>query len=835
MVDFADQRNGMEYALPLRAMRQNVSYALRSLLRTPTFTFAALVCLTLGIGATTAIFSIVSAVLFRPLPYKDPARLVRIYTEFPSFPGGLHRFWVSEPEVFELQSAKTFDEVGAWAVAGANISGNQQPIRVTTAFVSSGALHLLGIQPALGRLISPEDDKPGAPQVVVISQNLWRNAFGHDPQIVGRQIYLNNSRCSVVGVMPSGFVFPPGEADAPQAWTALQLDPKSQRWASHQYSVLARLRPGVSIDTARAEMDRMVAGWGAAESPNNHVLSPRNHPVSMYGFYGEVVGSVRRPMIMLLLAVAFVLLIACVNVANLLLARSEARQREIAIRRAIGGSNAHLIKQFIVEGTLLSLGGGTLGIVLAVQVLRLVRATSSGDIPRIDELSLDWRVLLFAFVVCCFTGILFGLAPLIHTSAIRVHDTLKNASSRSSATAASNRFRRTLVVAELALAFVLLSGAGLMLRGLWRLQQVNAGFNPHALLTVKVSLPEATYKSPEKRMSFWTRLQRHLAQIPGVESATMIDSLGDGLPPIRPANQDTTEIEGFVKTSSAPLQNIAYYSNVGDRFFETMGIRLMEGRFLAPQDGEPSRPGVVINATMARTFWPNQSSIGRRIRPGFKDPWFTIVGVVADVKNDGLDKPADTEAFFPYRLAPYGNTGNPNVIVKTRGNPLALAEVVRRAVSNLDPSLPVAKIRTMEGVIAAANARPRFLTMMLSAFSLLALGLAVIGIYGVISYSVEQRTTEFGVKMALGASPRDLLNHVVRQGLALAGIGVCIGAALAILLTQSLEGLVFGLRNQDQLALLATASILTLCTAVASMIPAVRAMRVEPVAALRYE
>jgi putative ABC transport system permease protein len=816
----------------LLAMRQNLAYAYRSLLRTPTFTVAALVCLTLGIGATTAIFSIVNAVLFRPLPYKNSGQLVRIFTEFPGFPGGgLHKFWVSEPEVFELKRAKSFEDLGAWVITGANLSGNQQPIRVTTAFTSASALHLLGIQPTLGHLITPEDDKPGAAPVVVISQALWRNAFGHDPNIIGRQVYLNNSRCTVIGVMPSGFVFPPGEADAPQAWTALQLNPKSQRWSSHGYSVVGKLRPGATLEQARAEMAQLVRGWGEGESPNNHVLSPKNHPVSLYSFYGEVVGSVRKSMTMLLLAVAFVLLIACVNVANLLLARSEARQREIAIRRAIGASNAHLIRQFIIEGTLLSFGGAAFGIVLADQALRLVRNTNSGSIPRIDELSLDWRVLLFAFLVCCFTGILFGLAPLVHTSAIRVYDTLKNASGRSSSTAASNRFRRVLVVAELALAFVLLSGAGFMLRGLWRLQQVNAGFNPDRLLTMNVSLPDATYKKPETRESFWTRLQQDLARTPGIQSATMMD----GLPPIRPANQDTTEIEGFVKTAATPVQNVAFYQIVGDRYFETMGIRLMEGRFLTPQDGEKASPGVVINETMARTYWPHESGIGRRIRPGFKGDWFTVVGVVADVKNAGLDKPADTEAFFPYRLAPYGNTGAPNIVVKAQGNPRALAQVVRRTIANLDPSLPVAKVRTMDEVISDANSRPRFLTVMLSVFSMLALGLAVIGIYGVISYSVEQRTAEFGVKVALGASPRDLLIQVVRQGLVLAAVGVCIGAALAFVLTQSLEGLVFGLDRQDQLALLVTAALLFVSTAVASLVPAMRAMRIEPVKALRYE
>lgn len=370
-----------------------------------------------------------------------------------------------------------------------------------------------------------------------------------------------------------------------------------------------------------------------------------------------------------------------------------------------------------------------------------------------------------------------------------------------------------------------------MLRGLWRLQQVNAGFNSDRLLTMNVSLPDATYKNPETRKSFWTRLEQDLSRTPGVQSATIMA----GLPPIRLANQDTTQIEGFVETPAMPVQNVAFYQTVGDRFFETMGIRLIDGRFLTPQDGEKSSPGVVINESMARTYWPHESAVGRRIRPGFQGDWYTVVGVVSDVKNAGLDKPADTEAFFPYRLAPYGNTGNLDVIVKARGNPRALAETVRRTIANLDPSLPVAKVRTMQDVISDANSRPRFLTVMLSAFSVLALGLAVIGIYGVISYSVEQRTSEFGVKVALGASPRNLLVQVVRQGLVLAAIGIGVGALLALLLTQSLEGLVFGLDARDQFALVVTAGVLFAAAAIASFVPALRAMRIEPVQALRYE
>jgi putative ABC transport system permease protein len=470
--------------------------------------------------------------------------------------------------------------------------------------------------------------------------------------------------------------------------------------------------------------------------------------------------------------------------------------------------------------------------VLAAQSLQVVRMTNAGNIPRADELTLDWRVLLFTLAVCCFTGILFGFAPLVHTSAMRVYETLKTASGRNSSTATANQFRRLLVIGEMAMAFILLAGAALMIQGFWRLQQVNAGFDPKGLLTMNVSLPESTYKAAATRASFWTRLQQDLSQIPGVSSVTMMD----GLPPARLANQDTTEIEGFVKSSATPVQNVAFYQVVGDRFFETLGIRLIDGRFLQPKDGEKATPGVVINASMARTYWPNQSSVGRRIRPGFQGPWYTVVGVVADVKNAGLDKPADTEAFFPYRLAPWdAGTGAPNIVVKTAGDPLALAPIVRRTISQLDPSLPVAKVRTMEDVVAAANSRPRFLTLVLSLFSAIALLLAMIGIYGVISYSVEQRTSEFGIKMALGARPANLLMQVLGQGLALAFIGVGIGVALALLLAQSLQSFVYGASSSDNLVLVITAILLGACTIAASCVPALRAMRIEPVTALRYE
>ncbi len=810
-------------------------YTVRTLLRTPGFTLAALICLTLGIGATSAIFSIVNAVVLKPLPYPNSNRLVRLYTEFPTFPGGgLRKFWVSEPEVFDLRkAAKSFDSIGAWYTESDNIAGVNRPVRVTITDMSAEIPKLLGVKPLLGHVITSEDDVPGAPQVVILSYGLWKRDFAGDPNVIGKDTYLNSAKATVIGVMPRTFIFPPGEVDQTEAWTALQLNPKSTNRGGHNFNVLGRLRPGVSLRQARDEMSGLVARWGEAASPNYHAFSPGKHPVTMYPFYDEVIGGVRKAMLMLLGAVVFVLLIACVNVANLLLARSEARQREIAIRRAIGASTGDLLKQFMTEGTLLSGAGAVLGVALAFASLKLIQSTNSGSIPRAEEIRLDWVVLVFTLAVCLLTGVLFGLAPFIHVSAIRVYETLKGSSGRASGTLASNRFRRVLVITQMAMAFLLVAGAGLMVRGFWKLQQVNPGFDPAHILTFNIALPDATYKDAQSKQRFWTLLQDRLSQLPGVRSVTIMF----GLPPLRRENDNDTQIENFVPVPNGPMQNVAYYQIAGDNFFQTLGARLIQGRFLEPRDGSKETPGVVVNAAMAHTFWPHQSAIGRRIRPGSRQlPWFTVVGVVADLKNAGIAKPAGTEVFLPYRAFPNPYAlSTPNVAIKTSGDPMALTSEVRRAVASIDPSLPLAKVRSLDEVVSAATSRPRFLTLILTMFSVLALGLATVGIYSVISYSVEQRTSEFGIKMALGAEPRRLLLHVIGQGLAMGMIGVAVGLAGALLLTRSLEGLLFGVSRFDASSFVVTAATLTAATVLASFLPALRAMRIEPVKALRYE
>jgi putative ABC transport system permease protein len=573
----------------------------------------------------------------------------------------------------------------------------------------------------------------------------------------------------------------------------------------------------------------LVAQFGQKQSQNFHTIHPKTHPLVVYGFRDEVVGNVRKAMLMLLGAVGFFLLIACVNVANLLLARSEARQREIAVRTAVGAGGLQLARQFIIEGVILSLAGAMLGMLLAWGGVRLIQTTNAGLIPRIREAAVDGQVLLFAIAVSVITGMVFAMAPVVHLIAQPIHDALRASAGRSFGSVNANRFRSALVAGELSLALILLIGAGLLVQAFWKLQQVPAGMNPSGLLTMRASLSNQSYQDANRRRQFWTELNDRLARIPGVQSATV----AQGLPPDRQAVQNDTEIENFVPRPGGPNQNVAFYQVVGDGFFETLGIRLADGRFLDSRDGESATPTVVVNQTMARAFWPGESAIGQRIRPSGNRDWRTVVGVVADVKNAGLDKPVGTEIFLPARQV--NGAGTAYAVVRAAGDPRSLSAAVRQAIQSIDSGLPVSAPRTMEEVMGEAQSRPRFLASMLTLFSTLALALAAFGIYGVISYSVAQRTTEFGIRMALGAQSGDVLGIVVREGALLAAVGVAAGAAGALVLTRSLEGLLFGVSQFDVVTFAAMAAVLGTVTLLASWVPAQRASAVDPIKALKYE
>ena len=810
---------------------KHLRYATRTLAATPGFTAAAIVCLALGIGGTTAIFSVVHAVLLRPLGYREPDRLMRLYTEFPKFPnGGLRRFWTSPPEYDELsRELESWESLDAWTMGGVNLAGAADPIRVTSCFVTGGLFPSLGVSPAIGRAITPADDIPGAPQVAVISQALWQRAFAADRSVIGRVIQVNGQNANIVGIMPASFTFPPGELDAPEIWLPLQLGlPDPKRRGSHYLNLIGRLKPGVTLKHARDEIDRHV-DQSLARFGTNHPFSHDAHPIVAYALHDEVTRTIKPALWTLMAAVGFVLLIACVNVANLLLARAEARQREIAIRKALGAGVGDLIRQFTVEGLLLSVTGAALGLGLAFASLKLMIAAGKASIPRASEVSIDPTVLFVTLGVSLATALLFGLAPLAQIATGSLHDALK-AGGRATGSITSNRFRSALVASELALALILLIGTGLMIRAFWKLSEVDPGFRPEGLLTLRVNLQQASYPQPQNVQRFWDAAQAKLAAIPGVEAVTAMKDL----PPERPINANDTQIENFTPVPGGPGHNIDYWAVVGDRFFETMGVRLIEGRFLDARDDQNAAPTVVINQTMARVYYGAQSAIGGRVRPGFQDPWRTIVGVVEDVKNAALDKPAGTELFLPYRQAPFGRS-TLYLAVRTSRDPNSLISAVRGAIREIDPSLPLSQVRTMDDVMAGARSRPRFLTALLGLFSATALVLAAVGLYGVISYSVTRRTAEFGIRMAMGAGTGDVLGLVLEQAMSLAAAGVIAGGIGALALTRLIRGLLYDVSSFDPLTFLAMAAILIAVTALACIVPARRATRVDPLVALRYE
>jgi putative ABC transport system permease protein len=820
---------------------RNVRYGLRMLARNPGFTMAAVACLALGIGATTAIFSVVNAVILRPLPYAQSPRLVRIFTEFPTFQnGGLHHFWLSAPEYLELKrETKSWDAMEGWVTAGVNLAGSAEPVRAQATYITGGLLPLLGVPPMIGRLISAADDQPNAPLAAGLSYALWQRAFGGDRGILGRDIRLNGAACTVVGVMPRGFVFPPGETVATDLWVPAQIDPaKPGNRAGHFLSVLGRLRPGASFPQAVSEMQGYVQHPVVRNGQGSHGFDPQFHPVVLADFQDEIVKGIRPAMLVLLGAVGFVLLIACVNVANLLLARAEARRREIAVRAAIGAGLGKLLQQFIVEGVLLSLTGAVFGMLLAYGGLRLLVATNAGSIPRVNEVGIDWSVLAFTLVLSVATGVFFGLAPLMHMRLGRLHDTLKTAAGRTTASAAANRFRAVLVTVELALALVLLIGSGLMVKAFWRLQQVNAGFNPDHVLTMRIALPRRSYATSASANGFWNSILARANALPGVTSAAMATEL----PPQRQVDANDIGIEGFVPVPNGPIQNVDYWNFVSPEYFDAIGARLIEGRFLTRNDGVGAPPVVAINQSMARTFWLRESAIGHRIRmEGKQGAWRTVVGVVADIKNAGIDRPTGTELFVPtqQRSTIAGNTDNftstAYLVIRTKADPMSVAGAVRAQVLSLDSALPVSNVASMDDLMSANRARPRFLTLLLTLFSAVSLSLAALGIYGVISYLVAQRTNEIGIRMALGAQSGDVVRLIGATGLRLAIAGTVIGAAGALVLTRFLSGLLFGVSSMDPLTFVAMAATLAAVTLLACYVPARRASRVDPLVALRYE
>jgi putative ABC transport system permease protein len=812
-------------------LKLDLLYAFRNLIKSPGYAIVTILTLALGIGANTAIFSVVNGVILKPLPFAHPERLVFITSQFPNL--GFDQFWVSSPEFLEFRERnQSFQDVGAYTAGALNLGTQDQPRRVNSAIITSELMPVLGTQPIRGRVFNRQDTLPGAEDVGILSAEIWQTAFASDETVVGRVIPMDGIPTRIVGVMPPGFDVHDQKV---QVWLPLTLDPANPgNRGGHFLYLVGRLKDGVTMAQARADLESMLINWTNL-NPKTHVPDQKTHRLRFDGLQDDMIGAIRGALWVLQGAVGFVLLIACANLANLLLARAESRQREFAIRSALGAGRGRILRQFLTEGVLLALIGGAVGMALAYGGLRALLAADPDSIPRAADISLDPIVLTFTVLVSVVTGVLFGMAPLISLRQQAVTMTLKESGQRSTAGGARARLRSGLVAAEVALAVVLVIGAGLLLRSFWNLMNVDAGFNRSKLSTFGLVLPTTTYQSAQSRIDFFTRLNAQLRQIPGVQGTAAMT----GLPPFRQVNANDTNIDGYTAPPDGPFENMDYYQTVTLDYLKTLGVPITDGRDFTLAD-VTGAPVVLVNETLAKTFFKNESPVGRRLKPGFNDqtPWFNIVGVVKDVNQGGLNSKTGTEVYFLAEQAGPLNRGAPrnmNVVVRSELPLDALAPQIRRVVQSMDGTLPIVRLRTMEDVFGASVSRPRLLAQLLGIFAGLALLLAAIGTYGILAYTVSQRKKEIGIHMALGATRGNVLGKVLGQGMRLTGLGLVVGLAAALGLTRLLQTQLFNVKPTDPLTMSAVAGVISLVAFVACYIPASRATRVDPMVVLRDE
>ena len=822
-----DERPGMMVDNTARDLR----YGIRQLRRSPGFAAIAIVTIALGIGATSAIFSVVNAVALKPLPYPGADRLVFITSQFPTM--GFDKFWISPPEYFELRErARSYTDIAAYTQSAVNVSDGTRPERVNALVVTANLFSVLGVHPRFGAAFTADEDRPNAQPVVVISDGLWRRTFGGDPSIVGKQVEIQGRKRTVVGVAPPGFDLHDAHADV---WLPLGLDPANRKnRGSHYLYLVGRLKPDVTQGRAESELRALLQQWGRI-TPGMHVPNDSTHKLQLASLQSEVIGNVSRALWVLQGAVTLVLLIACANVANLLLVRAEGRHKEFAIRTALGAGRGRILRQFTAEGMVLTVIGAALGLALARWGLRALLAANPESIPRSAEIGIDPTVLLFTTVVAIATATIFGLAPLLHLGENAVAAAIKEGGTRSTHSVTRHRVRRGLVAGEIALAMMLVVGAGLLLRSFRNLTTVDAGFDAHDLITFGVVMPVASYPTSARRAQFTSDLVRKLAAIPGVQGAAEMT----GLPPNRQVNANDTEMENVPEGPGLPALNVDYYQSASVSYFETMGIPIVKGRGF--NAGDVTGPGVaVINEAMAKRFYPNINPLGHRVRPPGPDslPWFTIVGIAKDVKQGGLDQKVGTELYFNTEQGPRLNDYAPNAInlvLRTRRPLEAIAPAIRSTVQSMDPGLPIVQLRTMDSVFGDSVSRQRFLSQLLGIFAAVALLLAMIGTYGVLSYLVTERHREIGIRVALGASTGGIVRLVLRQGLSLSAIGILGGVVGALALARLTQSLLFGVSPTDPVTYVAVGAVILVVALLACLIPAQRAMRVDPLVAIRDE
>ncbi len=808
---------------------QDLRFAARLLLKAPSFTAVALLTLSLGIGASAAIFSVVNTLLLQPLPYPHAERLVMLWQDFRER-GGPEDEWLTPANFFDWRArAQSFQDIAVYQGGSANLTGQGEPERVTGWSVTSGFFGVLGVAPSLGRDFVPEDDVPGADGVVMLSHGFWARRFGAEPGIVGRTLTLSGQPFTVIGVMPAGFRNPFGE---PDIWRPVQLNPANPSRGSITLRAFARLNDGVALSQARAEMTTI--GQALAQE----IPEARQTGILVTPLHERVIGDTRTPLLALLGAVLFVLLIASANVASLLLARGAAREREVALRKAVGATAGRIVRQLLTESLLLGALGAAGGLLLAGWLLDLLVANAPPGTPPLDRVRIDGTVFAFGAGLGLLTSVVFGLAPAVQSGARQVGTVLKEGGRAAAGSRRLLTLRHVFLVGEVALALTLLVGAGLMMRSLLNLQAVDPGLEPERVLVASVALPQAGYPEPDQRRAFFTALEERLQALPGVEQVGFAS-----VAPFSGADTDTSFlIEGQPEPATPADQPIAWVRMVTPAFFGAVGMRLETGRLLEPGDHEQAQRVVVINRAMASRFWPNIAAtggppsggvapVGTRIFIGPNNP-VTIVGIVADVRHRDVAQPALPQMYLP--MAQFPQSGM-TAVVKAAGDPAVLAPSVRSAVTALDPNLPVSFVETLESLMAETLALPRLLAMMLLLFAGAALLLAAIGIYGLMAYSVAQRTQEFGIRLALGAQSDTVLRLVLGQACRLTLAGVAIGAAAAFGVSRLLEALLYEVRPADAPTFAATALALSAVALVAAYLPARRAMRISPVEALRNE
>ena len=801
----------------MEALLKDIRYGIRSLLKRPGFTAIAVMTLALGIGANTTLFSFVNGILLRPLPYKDPGQLVVLDETAPK--QGIKSFSVSFPNYVDWRAQnQVFEDIGIYSEGNYSLVGGGDPEQIPGAAVSQGMFEILGVAPILGRTINADEDRPERNDVVILSHGLWQRRFNSDANVLGQSLIVQGKPRTIIGVMPAGFKFP----ETAELWLPMALNEKLFTRTDHGLESIARLKPHVTIEQAQSEMNVIARRIEEQNPVTNEGLG-----VNVFSLRDNLVGDYRQALLILLGVVAFVLLIACANVANLLLARASVRHKEFALRAALGASRSRIVRQLLTESAMLSVLGALVGVLLAVWGKNVLLAAIPGDLPFWMKFDLDLRVLAFTFLIAVITGFVFGVVPALQSSRTDLNETLKEGGRTGSP--GHHRLRNLLVVTEVALSLILLVGAGLMVRSFAKLGQVASGINPDHLLTVEVPLPRAKYPESVQQTAFFQQLVARVGALPGVSSVAAASRV-----PLRGGWGRSLTVEGFpvLSVGQAPMIN---HSVVTPNYFHTMGIPLREGRDFNGADMDGATRVTIVDERLARQYWPGASALGHRIRfgpPESNEPWFTVIGVVGAVRHERLDRETRQSIYVPHQQIPLRGM---TIALRTTGDPESLAGAVRKEVQALDKDQPVANVLTMDAVISRSVWQPRFYAILFGIFAVLALVLAAVGIYGVMSYAVTQRTQEIGIRMALGARAGNVLGLVIRNGMTLIGIGLVIGVAGSMALTRLLATLLFEVTPTDKVTFATVSAVLVVVAFVACLVPARRATKVDPLVALRYE